>query len=177
MKVYDRDKNIPPKEFLKKKRNPIYVILDNLRSAYNVGAIFRTCDAFLIRKLILCGITAHPPNKKLKKTAMLAERYVSWEYIKDTDNAVRKLQEEGVAVYGCERTEVSESLKNVEVTFPCGLIFGNEANGVAKKVLEICDGIIEIPMMGFKNSLNVATTAGIIIYGVMQKIDLQENER
>ncbi|OQX53695.1 MAG: hypothetical protein B5M53_06665 [Candidatus Cloacimonas sp. 4484_209] len=170
IKVLKNDKNISPEEFLQKRRNPIYVILDNLRSAYNVGAIFRTCDAFLVKKIFLCGITAHPPNKKLLKTAMSSELYVPWEYVRETIDTVNLLQKQGIKVYSCERTTSSKSIENLTFSYPCCLVFGNEANGISKKVLSASDEIIEIPMMGFKNSLNVATTAGIILYKVCNNI-------
>lgn len=169
IKVIKNDHIISPVEFLKRKRNPVYIILDNLRSAYNVGAIFRTCDAFLVEKLFLCGITAHPPSKKLKKTAMSSELYVPWEYVRETVDAVRLLQKQGIKVYSCERTEESKSIKDIEFSYPCGLVFGNEAEGIREKVLETSDEIVEIPMMGFKNSLNVATTVGIVLYETVGK--------
>lgn len=169
IKVIKSDLTISPEEFLKKKRNPVYVILDNLRSAYNVGAIFRTCDAFLVEKLVLCGITAHPPNSKLKKTAMSSESFVRWEYARETTDAIILLKNRGIKIYCCERTEESKSLEYVEFTFPCGVVFGNEANGVSEKVLEKSDEIIEIPMMGFKNSLNVATTVGVVLYNIVNR--------
>ena len=169
IKIYKQDESISPEEFLERERNPVNIILDNLRSAYNVGAIFRTCDAFLVEKLILCGITAHPPNIKLKKTAMSSDDYVPWEYVRETTDVVLDLKSKGIKVYSCERTGKSNSLVNFTFRFPCGLVFGNEAEGVSEKVLEISDDIIEIPMMGFKNSLNVATTVGIVLYTVVNE--------
>ncbi len=164
IKVLKEDSYISPEEFLQKKRNPVYVILDNLRSAYNVGAIFRTCDAFLVEKLFLCGITAHPPNVKLKKTAMSSESYVRWEYVRETVDVIHSLQDVEVRIYCSERTEQSKKISNIEFHFPCGIVFGNEAEGVSQKVLEASDEVVEIPMMGFKNSLNVATTVGIVLH-------------
>lgn len=177
IKVIKRDLTIAHEEFLKRKRNPVYVILDNLRSAYNVGAIFRNCDAFLVEKLVLCGITAHPPNRKLKKTAMSSESYVPWEYVRETIDVVLSLKEKGIRVFSCERTEESKSLKDFEFTYPSGIVFGNEAEGVSKKVLEASDEIVEIPMMGFKNSLNVATTVGIVLYQIVQKKKLEDTQK
>ena len=167
VRILSKDIDISPEEFLEKKRNPVYLILDNLRSAYNVGAIFRTCDAFLVERLFLCGITAHPPNKKLKKTAMSSELYVPWKYERETIDAVFALKEKGIKVFSVERTEGSKSLNDYKFSYPCGLVFGNEANGISEKVLEVSDDIIEIPMKGFKNSLNVATTIGIVLYQIV----------
>jgi 23S rRNA (guanosine2251-2'-O)-methyltransferase len=170
VKIFRRDKRISPEDFLQKERNPIFVVLDNLRSAYNVGAIFRTCDAFMVEKLFLCGITSHPPNAKLKKTAMASEMYVPWKYEREAVETIRRLQHEGVKVYGCERTERSLSLHGLDSPLPCGFVFGNEAEGVSPEALEACDEIIEIPMMGFKNSLNVATTVGIVLYEIAKNL-------
>ncbi len=170
IKVLKRDKQVSPDAFLERERNPLYVILDNLRSAYNVGAIFRTCDAFMVERLILCGITAHPPNVKLKKTAMSSEMYVPWKYEREIVDVIKALQQRGVKVYGCERTEKSCSLRGLDVVLPCGFVFGNEAEGVAPEALAVCDEIIEIPMMGFKNSLNVATTVGIVLYEITRNL-------
>jgi 23S rRNA (guanosine2251-2'-O)-methyltransferase len=167
--VLKNDESITPEEFLRRERNPIYIVLDNLRSAYNVGAIFRTCDAFVVKKLFLCGITAHPPHLKLKKTAMSSDEFVPWEYGRETIEVVSGLQSQGVRVYSCERTEKSTSLNDIKIQYPCGLVFGNEAEGVSGKVLEVSDEIIEIPMGGIKNSLNVATTVGIVLYTVVYK--------
>ena len=169
IKVLKKDCIISPEDLLKRKRKPIYVILDNLRSAYNVGAIFRTCDAFLVEKLMLCGITAHPPNRKLKKTAMSSELYVPWEYARESIDAVLSLKGKGVKIYSFERTDKSKSLEDVKLAYPCVLVFGNEAEGVSKRVLEASDEIVEIPMTGFKNSLNVATTVGIVLYQIVYK--------
>lgn len=169
IKVFGKDKRISPEDFFQRERNPLYVILDNLRSAYNVGAIFRTCDGFMVEKLFLCGITSHPPNEKLKKTAMASENYVPWEYGREATEIIRRLQQDGIKIYSCERTEKSLSLRRVQCSFPCGFVFGNEAKGVSPEALEMCDGIIEIPMMGFKNSLNVATSVGIVLYEVTKK--------
>lgn len=169
IKVFNRDRRISPEDFLQKERNPIYVILDNLRSAYNVGAIFRTCDGFMVAKLFLCGITSHPPNAKLKKTAMASEHYVPWEYRREVVETIHRLQQDGITVYACERTEKSISLQGIEFPLPCGFVFGNEAKGVSPEALDACDGIVEIPMMGFKNSLNVATSVGIVLYEISKK--------
>ena len=175
--IFKKDKDITPEDFLKRKRNPIYVILDNLRSAYNVGAIFRTGDAFLVEKLLLCGITAHPPNSKLKKTAMSSERYVPWEYIRETSDVLHSLKEKGIKILCCERTQNSTPLGVFRPTFPCAVVFGNEAEGLPENVLALSDEIIEIPMRGFKNSLNVATTVGIVLHEIARNLRVGDTER
>jgi 23S rRNA (guanosine2251-2'-O)-methyltransferase len=143
-------------------KNPLYIILDNLRSAFNVGAIFRTCDALRVSGLFLCGYTAFPPHIKLTKTSLGTINYVPWKRFETAVEAVRYLQEKQVPVWAAETT--SHSKKFNEVTYPkeLGIVFGNEALGVGREVLEIVDEIIEIPLYGFKNSLNVATAVGII---------------
>ncbi len=176
IKVFNRDKRTSPEDFLERDRNPIYVILDNLRSAYNVGAIFRTCDAFMVEKIFLCGITSHPPNAKLKKTAMTSEMYVPWEYEREAIEIIQRFQNDEIKVYGCERTEKSISLRGLQCPLPCGFVFGHEAEGVSPEALEACDEIIEIPMMGFKNSLNVATSVGIVLYEIAGNLSVGDTE-
>lgn len=143
-------------------KNNLYIILDNLRSAFNVGAIFRTCDTLRVTGLYLCGYTAFPPHEKLAKTSLGTIDYVPWKRFETTMDAVRDLHSQGIPVWAAETT--SRSKKFSEVTYPKGLgiVFGNEALGVGREVLEMVNEIIEIPLYGYKNSLNVATAVGII---------------
>jgi 23S rRNA (guanosine2251-2'-O)-methyltransferase len=142
----------------------IVVALDNVRSALNVGAIFRTCDGAGVKKLILGGITPFPPHKKLVKTALGAEEYVEWEHTKDIKEIIEKYKKEGFSIYAVEQN--GDSIKHYEARY-CDkvlVIFGNEILGINSELLKLSDRIIEIPMFGKKNSLNVATTVGIITY-------------
>jgi len=156
------DAAIPLEEYRKLLKNKLFIVLDNLRSAFNVGAIFRTCDALRVSGLYLCGCTAFPPHVKLEKTSLGTIGYVPWKYFDSALEAVKFLRAGKIPVWAAETT--SRSVPFYKVLYPpaLGLVFGNEALGVSREVLEECDEIIEIPLHGFKNSLNVATSVGII---------------
>ena len=156
------DSSIPLDEYRALPKNPLYIILDNLRSAFNVGSIFRLCDAFRVKGLFLCGYTAAPPNKKLLKTSLGTIDYVPWKRFETTREAVEWLKAQQVPVWAAETTSLSKPLH--EVMFPpeVGIIFGNEALGVEKEILEMCDQLIEIPLYGFKNSINVAASCAVV---------------
>ncbi|MBN2188495.1 MAG: RNA methyltransferase [Chitinispirillaceae bacterium] len=156
------DAAIPLEEYRKLAKNPLYIILDNLRSAFNVGAIFRTCDALRVSGLFLCGCTAFPPHVKLAKTSLGTIDYVPWKRFETALEAVRSLKEQRIPVWAAETTSRSKPFYSMQYPQPLGLVFGNEALGVSREVLEICEAIVEIPLFGFKNSLNVATSVGII---------------
>lgn len=145
-------------------RNEVYLILDNIRSIYNVGAIFRTADAAKIKKLYLCGITAHPPRKEIEKTALKTVDFVPWEYSEDIIDIVRKLKSDNIQIVALEQCKESINYLNFEHKKPLALIIGNEVEGIGQEVLDLCDNVIDIPMQGIANSLNVATAAGIILF-------------
>ncbi len=157
-------------------KSPIIVILDNLRSCSNIGSVFRTSDALLVEKICLCGITATPPNKEIHKTALDAEKSVPWEYFEETETVVKKLQAEGIVVYAVEQVEMSISLPDFipERGQKIGLVFGNEVKGVQQKVVNMCDGALEIPQFGTKHSFNVSVSAGIVLWDIFQKLKQQE---
>lgn len=153
-------------------KTPLVVVLDNIRSCNNIGSVFRTSDALLVEKVYLCGITATPPNAEIHKTALDAEKSVEWEYLEKTEDAVTELQNKGYKVYAIEQVENSISLPDY---FPAAgekvaVIFGNEVKGVQQKVVNICDGSIEIPQFGTKHSFNVSVSAGIILWDIFNKI-------
>jgi 23S rRNA (guanosine2251-2'-O)-methyltransferase len=156
------DASISPEEYNALPKNPLYIILDNLRSAFNVGAIFRLCDTMRVSGLFLCGCTAHPPHIKLEKTSMGTIDYVPWKYFGKTVDAVMFLKEQGIKVWAAETSAQSLIYNKVEYPSRLGLVFGNEALGVSREVLEVCDAMVEIPLYGFKNSLNVATSFAVI---------------
>jgi 23S rRNA (guanosine2251-2'-O)-methyltransferase len=149
-------------EYRRLPKHPLYIILDNLRSAFNVGAIFRTCDTLRIKGLFLCGCTAFPPHIKLAKSSMGTVDYVPWKHFETTVDAVRFLKQQGIPVWAAETTSRSRPYSGVAYPPELGIVFGNEALGVERSVLDACDMLIEIPLYGFKNSLNVATSCGII---------------
>jgi tRNA G18 (ribose-2'-O)-methylase SpoU len=153
----------------KSKRIPLYLMLDNLRSSFNVGSIFRTAECFGVSKLILCGYTATPQNLKVKKTAMGTDKFVEWEQFTSTTQAIRILKEMGVRIYALETTSNAKNIAEIEFTKPCALILGNEALGISRDILELVDQIVSIPVSGWKNSLNVGVTAAICCYEVSRK--------
>ena len=156
---------ISQEEFKKKNKIPLIVILDNVRSLNNVGSVFRTSDAFLVKAVYLCGITATPPHPEIHKTALGAEDSVEWHYFEDTNAAVDKLHEEGYIVYAIEQVENSIILSDLQLNKDCkyAVVLGNEVKGVQQSVVDKCDQSIEI-QFGTKHSLNVSVTAGLVIW-------------
>ncbi|MEI6886672.1 MAG: RNA methyltransferase [bacterium] len=152
-----------------KIKYPIYVLLDNIRSTFNVGSIFRTSDASGISKIFICGITAYPPNPKLQKTALGSLESVEWEYSKDTIEKVKELKQQGYIIYSVELDPNAIEYDKVEYPEKTVLVMGNEINGVDKEILKISDKIVQIPMNGIKESLNVATSFGIVAYESTKK--------
>lgn len=150
----------------KRNKSELIVILDNIRSALNVGAVFRTCDAAGVDKLFLCGITAYPPHNKIPKTALGATESVQWEYFGTTIEAIKKLRKEkgSIEILSAEVTGQAVSMWEYDFKPQTALIFGNEVTGVSEEVLEASDAHVKIPMFGEKKSLNVATSVGIIVY-------------
>ncbi len=159
-------------EYKKSEKTPITVVLDNIRSCNNIGSVFRTSDALLIEKIYLCGITATPPNNEIRKTALDAEKSVSWEYVEETEEVVKKLQGNGYKVYAIEQVDNSIMLPdfNPEKDEKLALVFGNEVKGVKQSVVNICDGSIEIPQFGIKHSFNISVSAGIVLWDIFRKI-------
>ena len=159
-------------EFKIAKKTPITIILDNVRSALNVGSIFRTSDAFLIETIILCGITATPPNKEIRKAALGSTESVNWKYAKNTTEAVKQLIKEGYYVVGVEQAGKSTLLNKFKLPKkPIAVILGNEVNGVDQEVIDICNEVIEIEQFGTKHSLNVSVTTGIVIWKIWEKMN------
>lgn len=148
---------------------PLHVVLDNIRSAYNVGSMFRTGDACGIAHLHLCGMCAHPPHAKLDKTALGAQDHVPWSYHERTTRCVDGLQAQGIAVVAVEVVPGAVPYTAFEWPQPVAVLFGNEVHGVREKILERCDAAVSIPMFGHKNSLNVATAFGVVLYEVVRR--------
>ncbi len=155
-------------EFRASDKMPLVVVMDDVRSMYNVGSVFRTSDAFRVSAIYLCGITATPPHAEIHKTALGAEDSVTWHYFKTTQEAVEQLKADGWKVFSVEQTEGSTMLQNLDNIISkdekYAIIMGNEVKGVKQDVVDMCDGCIEIPQFGTKHSLNVSTTAGIVIW-------------
>ncbi len=154
------------------KKMPVYVVLNSIRSNYNVGSIFRTSDGVMIEKLYLCGYTPHPPKKEILKTALGATESVNWEFVKDPKEVVLKLKSEGVKICALELTSKSKLYYEINKNdFPLCLIIGNEITGVSQDLIDLCDYSIEIPQYGIKQSLNVAVAYGIAIFELRKIFD------
>jgi tRNA G18 (ribose-2'-O)-methylase SpoU len=158
-------------EFRQSEKIPLVVVLENIRSAYNVGSVFRTADAFLLQSIYLCGYTAYPPHKEIKKTALGAEDTVQWKHFRDIKEAIRELKEEGYAIYAVEQAESSIALQNFDTdSHKIAVIFGNEVTGVEQSTIALSDGCIEIPQLGMKHSLNISVAAGIVLWELVRKV-------
>lgn len=156
-------------EFKESPKNPVIAVLENVRSAYNVGSVFRTADAFLIEAVYLTGYTAKPPHKEIKKTALGAEETVGWKHFVNAREAVAELKQNGYSVFAVEQVENSISLQKFKGTGKIAVILGNEVTGVEQSTIALCDGTIEIPQLGMKHSLNIATAAGVVLWELVRK--------
>jgi len=157
-------------EFKQSDKFPIIVVLENIRSAYNVGSVFRTSDAFLIEAIYIIGYSAKPPHKEIKKTALGAEETVTWKYFKTSAEAIDELKIKKYKVYAVEQAEESYKLHsgNFRQNEKIAVVFGNEVTGVEQTTIHLCDGCIEIPQLGMKHSLNIATAAGIVLWELIR---------
>lgn len=161
---------VSAEEYKAVEKIPLIVVLDNVRSMHNVGAVFRTSDAFKVEKVYLCGITSTPPNPEIHKSALGAEFSVDWEYVEDTNSLVDRLHEEGVFVYSVEQVEGSTMLQDLQIdkSKRYAIIMGNEVKGVQQSVVDKSDACIELPQFGTKHSLNVSVTTGIVIFKFLE---------
>lgn len=161
--IKEKRKQIP--DLQNHDRFPIYVICDNIRSIYNVGSIFRTSDGAFIEKLFLCGYTPYPPRKEIDKVALGSTLSVPWEYHKDPVELVKKLKDQNIKIAVLEITDSGKKYWDItKQDFPLCLVIGNEISGVSKEIIDIADIALEIPMHGFKQSLNVAVSYGIAVF-------------
>ena len=160
-------------DFKKSDKTPLIIVLDDIRSLHNIGSVFRTSDAFLVEKIILCGITATPPNKEIHKTALGATETVAWEHHENVLEVIECLKKENVITMAIEQVESSVFLQDFKVkqNQKYALVFGNEVYGVSQEAVAICDGCIEIPQLGTKHSLNIAVSAGIVVWDLFQKLN------
>lgn len=156
-------------EFKQSSKFPITLVLDNVRSMNNIGSVFRTCDAFRINEIYLCGITAKPPHKDIEKTALGATQSVDWKYFDTTKNAVETLIKNNYAVFAIEQVEQSIMLDefNPSNYKKLALVFGNEVLGVEQDVIDLCCASIEIPQFGTKHSLNISVSTGIVLWHII----------
>ena len=168
----DELNRVTTEEFKKQQKIPLVVVMDNVRSMYNVGSIFRTCDAFSVERLLLCGITACPPHKEITKTALGATESVDWAHYGTTVEAVTELKQKGYKVLAVEQVDTSVMLDRMEASSDekTAIVLGNEVFGVDDEVLALCDGAIEIPQNGTKHSLNVSIAGGIVIWEFFKRM-------
>ena len=157
-------------EFKESEKMPIVVVLENVRSAYNVGSIFRTADAFLLQGVYLCGYTAHPPHKEIRKTALGADETVQWKHFKKVQDALDELRADGFRIYALEQASNSIHLHQFNYGGEkVAVVLGNEVTGVEQSTIEQTDGCIEIPQLGMKHSLNVSVAAGVVLWELVSK--------
>ena len=158
-------------EFRSSEKIPVIVVLENIRSAYNVGSVFRTSDAFLVTAIYITGYSAKPPHKEVRKTALGAEETVNWKHFKNAGEAISELRRDGYRIYAVEQAEKSLHLQELKFNADekIAVIFGNEVTGVEQDTILLCDGCIEIPQLGMKHSLNIATAAGVVLWEMVRK--------
>jgi tRNA G18 (ribose-2'-O)-methylase SpoU len=157
-------------ELKNSEKFPIVVVLENIRSAYNVGSVFRTADAFLIEAIYITGYSAKPPHKEIRKTALGAEDVVNWKHFKTAAEAINELKARKYTIYAVEQAERSYKLNaaGFRQNEKVALVFGNEVSGVEQNTIDQCDGCLEIPQLGMKHSLNIATAAGVVLWELVR---------
>lgn len=168
----DELSRLSKEDFAKAEKTPIIIVLDNIRSLSNVGAFFRTADAFRIEALYLCGITACPPHREIHKTALGADETVTWKYFATTEAACQALKTENYRIIAVEQVEGSVSLQDYQFDPHTAFLLGNEVEGVGEEALPYCDGAVEVPQGGTKHSLNVSVCAGIVMWKAFEKLFL-----
>lgn len=158
-------------EFKQSEKIPIIVVLENIRSAYNVGSVFRTADAFLVEAIYIIGYSAKPPHKEIKKTALGAEETVSWRHFSTTAEAIAQLREDGYTIYAIEQAQGSRALQTLVPAAgeKVAVVLGNEVTGVEQSTIHLCDACVEIPQLGMKHSLNIATAAGVVLWELVRR--------
>lgn len=163
-----------PKTFATIKRNPIYLVLDNVIDTYNIGSLFRLADAIAAEKLFICGDSEYPPNSRIHKAAVGTEEWVPWEKVKSTPLVVKKLKAAGIQIVAAEQTadSIPYNLLAKKTKFPVAIVIGNETTGISKEVLKMSDVIVELPMFGVNKSLNVWGTGAVVVYKVLEALIL-----
>jgi len=161
-------------DFKNSDKTPLLVVLDNIRSLNNIGSVFRTCDAFAIEKVYLCGITAQPPHNDINKTALGATESVAWEYATDVLTIINKLKADGVKIIAIEQAENSVALQDLELAKnqKYAVIFGNEVKGIQQSLVNAADYCVEIPQVGTKHSLNISVSCGVVLWDLFKKMRL-----
>lgn len=158
------------KDLTQIKRNPIYLILDEVIDTYNIGSLFRLADAVGVTKMYLCGNMEYPPSSRVHKAAVGTENWVPWEKASSTLDVIKKLKQDGVEIIAVEQDSRSISYKDLKPNFPLAIVVGNETTGISRDVLDVCDKIVELPMMGINNSFNVWGSAAVIAYKILEEL-------
>ena len=158
-------------EFRRIKRNPIYLVLDSLKCAHNVGTILRLSDALLVEKVYICGDGALPPSKKVRKGSLGAERWVDWEHRENSFETVSELKHNGVSIITAEIATTSVDYRNADYRFPVCLVLGSEDRGVSQEIIALSAAVLHLPMYGMVNSLNVSTVAAVLLYDLAGRLD------
>lgn len=167
-----------PEIHKKLKKNPIYLIVDDVWDTYNIGAIFRLADAAAVEKVILCAGSETPPNHRIKKASINTTEWVKWEYFKETKNAISSLRKTvpGIKIYAIEQDEKSVPYDSVDYLFPVALLVGHETHGVSQEIMALCDGIVELPMYGINISMNVMVSLAIVLFEVLKFLPSAKKE-
>lgn len=161
------------RDFGETRKNPIYIILDNVLDTYNIGSIFRLADAVAAEEVIICGQSEIPPNTRIKKASINTTEWVKWRYVPTAVEAIREIRDIGnVRMIGVEQDERAVPYTEMKWEFPVAVVVGNETNGISKEVLDICDAIVELPMFGVNISLNVMVSLGIVLYNIVEKLEV-----
>lgn len=162
---------VSPKEFKEQSKTPIVIVLDNIRSALNVGSVFRTADAFALEKICLCGITAKPPHREILKTAIGSTQSMEWSHYDNTLLAVKELRDQGYKIIAIEQAEGSQSLEEFrfDANEKLALVFGNEVSGVGEELMQIVDTALEVPQFGTKHSLNVSVCMSVVVWELFRQ--------
>ena len=166
-----RSGKVSREEFTQLQRNPIYLVLDSLMSAHNVGTILRMSDALLLEKVYICGDTVLPPSRKVRKGSLGSERWVSWEHREDAFATISELKAKGISIVTAEIATTSVDYRNAGYQFPVCLVLGREDRGVAQEIVAISDAVVHLPMYGMVNSLNVSTVAAVLLYDLVGKLE------
>jgi len=159
------------KDFSKVPRNPIYVVLDSLKCAHNIGTIIRMSDALLVKKVYICGDTITPPNRKIKSSSRGSEKWVPWEYRENIVELIAELKGKGVFILSSEISNSSVNYYDTEIKIPICVVLGREYDGIRDEVLDLSDCIVHLPMFGMLSSLNVATTSGVLLYEILRRVN------
>lgn len=177
----DELRKLPVDEELKKriKKNPVYIVLDNVLDTYNIGSIFRLAEAVAAEEVIICGQSETPPNSRIKKASINTTEWVRWSYSETAVGAIKqlKIQNKNLKIYAIEQDPRSVPYDSIDYLFPVALVVGHESEGVAKEVLNMADGIVEIPMWGVNKSLNVIVSLGIVLFEVMRHLPIEKGSR